>query len=136
MAPGGIPKDDGFWFQWNSAIPIPRTANWNDLVRGGADAATATSNHWLDARAYLGQIPYDRVVQIHLAGHTDKGTHCIDTHDDHVIDEVWQLYELVMQQAGSRATMVEWDDHIPEFDVLHDEVKKAARYRGAALSNA
>jgi uncharacterized protein (UPF0276 family) len=86
-------------------------------------------NHGLDADAWLAAVPYDRVVQIHLAGHTDKGTHCIDTHDDHVIDEVWRLYGEVMRRAGPRATMVEWDDHIPEFEVLQAEVEQAARYR-------
>lgn len=93
-------------------------------------------NHDLDPTAYLDAIPYDRVVQIHLAGHTDHGTHCIDTHDGHVIDEVWQLYGEVVKRAGPRATMVEWDDHIPDFDVLHAEVRKAERYREAALTDA
>ena len=30
-------------------------------------------NHDWDPIAYLEEIPYDRVAQIHLAGHTDKG---------------------------------------------------------------
>ena len=86
-------------------------------------------NHDLDPSAWLDGIPYDRVVQIHLAGHTDKGTHCIDTHDDHVIDRVWELYADVHRRAGSRASMVEWDDKIPPFPEVHGEVLKAARFR-------
>jgi hypothetical protein len=86
-------------------------------------------NHDFDAKDYLAQLPYDRVVQIHLAGHLDKGTHCIDTHGDTVIDEVWKLYAEVQRRAGSRATMVEWDTDIPAFQVVHEEVQKAARYR-------
>ncbi len=86
-------------------------------------------NHGLDPNAYLATIPYERVVQIHLAGHTDKGTHCIDTHDSHVIDPVWELYADVQQRAGDRATLLEWDDHIPPFEEVHNEVMKAAQFR-------
>jgi uncharacterized protein (UPF0276 family) len=87
-------------------------------------------NHDLDPSEYLASIPYDRVVQIHLAGHTDKGSHCIDTHDDHVRDEVWDLYRQVQDlSGGDTATLLEWDDHIPEFDVLLAEVEKARQYR-------
>ncbi len=86
-------------------------------------------NHGLDPYACLAAIPYERVVQIHLAGHTDKGTHCIDSHDSYVIDPVWELYADVQQRAGGRATLLEWDDHIPSFEELHAEVMKAAQFR-------
>ena len=86
-------------------------------------------NHDLDPVAYLDAIPLDRVVQIHLAGHTDNGTHCIDTHDGRVTDAVWKLYGRVIAQAGSRATLLEWDASIPKFSVLQQEVRKASRFR-------
>lgn len=86
-------------------------------------------NHDLDPYVYLDGIPYDRVVQIHIAGHTDMGTHCIDTHDARVTDEVWELYAEVHRRVGGRATLLEWDDHIPPFEEVHAEVLKAARYR-------
>ncbi len=86
-------------------------------------------NHDLDPLAYLDAIPLDRVVQIHLAGHTDNGTHCIDTHDGRVVDAVWDLYARVMARAGGRATLLEWDAGIPKFSVLQQEVRKAARFR-------
>ena len=83
-------------------------------------------NHRLDAKAYIDALPLDRVVQIHLSGHTNKGTHIIDTHDDHVVDEVWALYKYVVHKAGRTPnTMVEWDDNIPEWDVLYAELGKA-----------
>ncbi|MCA9319101.1 MAG: DUF692 domain-containing protein [Planctomycetes bacterium] len=88
-------------------------------------------NNDLDPLAYLGAIPMDRVVQIHLAGHTDKGTHCIDTHDGPVIEAVWDLYREVQSRAGDRATLLEWDDRIPDFDEVHAEVLKARRFRSA-----
>jgi uncharacterized protein len=89
----------------------------------------SSRNHGFDPFDYLKSLPWDRVVQIHLAGHTDHGTHCIDTHTGEVVDPVWKLYADVMRRAGARATLLEWDQDIPEFDVVHAEVKKAERFR-------
>jgi uncharacterized protein len=86
-------------------------------------------NHDLDPFEYLAPLPFDRVVQIHLAGHTDKGTHCIDTHNGRVIDAVWDLYAEVQRRRGNTATLLEWDADIPKFDVLQREVGRAARFR-------
>ncbi len=86
-------------------------------------------NHGFDPQKYLEHFPYDRVVQIHLAGHTDHGTHCIDTHIGPVIDAVWELYADVMRRTGGRATLLEWDQDIPSFEVTHAEVLKARQYR-------
>ena len=93
-------------------------------------------NHDLDPVGYLAAIPLDRVVQIHLAGHTDNGTHCIDTHDRRVIDAVWELYARVIARAGGRATLLEWDANIPKFSVLQQEVGKAARFRNGLRETA
>jgi len=86
-------------------------------------------NHGLDAMEYLEQVPWDRVVQNHLAGHTDHGTHCIDTHDDHVCDEVWALYAWVQERAGGTATLVEWDGNLPDFATLQAEADKCRPHR-------
>jgi uncharacterized protein (UPF0276 family) len=87
-------------------------------------------NHDFDPEEYLRAIPHDRVVQFHLAGHTDCGTHLIDTHDGHVIDRVWQLYRLAHRLTGGASTLLEWDAKIPEFPVVHAEVLEARRYLG------
>ena len=86
-------------------------------------------NHDLDAMEYLRHVPWDRVVQNHLAGHTDHGTHCIDTHDDHVCDDVWELYAWVQKQAGGIATLVEWDGNLPDFPTLQAEAAKCRPHR-------
>lgn len=89
-------------------------------------------NHRFDPKTYLDHIPADRVVQIHLAGHENLGTHIIDTHSDHVIGEVWALYRYAVQRFGVVSTMIEWDEHIPAFAVVLEEVREARRQ--AALS--
>ena len=86
-------------------------------------------NHGFDPEAYLDAIDPTRVTQYHLAGHTNKGTHIIDTHNDFVIDEVWELYRHSVARTGNVATLLEWDADIPEFDVVHAEALKARAYR-------
>jgi hypothetical protein len=82
-------------------------------------------NHGFDATAYVMAMPADRVGQIHLAGHSDKGTHLLDTHDDHVVPAVWDLYRLALCRFGPVSTLVEWDDRIPEWEVLCAEAECA-----------
>ena len=86
-------------------------------------------NHRFDARTYVDAIPADRVVQYHLAGHTHKGTHIIDTHTGEAVPEVWELYARSIARTGPAATLYEWDEDIPEFDVVLAEAQKAAAYR-------
>ena len=90
-------------------------------------------NHGWDAEAYIDAIPADRVVQVHLAGHTDKGTHLLDTHSDHVRDEVWALYERLVRRTGPVTTLVEWDEDIPALDVVHAEALMARDATSRAL---
>jgi hypothetical protein len=83
-------------------------------------------NHGFDAERYLAQIPRERVFQIHLAGHSRQRSLLIDTHDHPVCDEVWSLYESALRRLGPVSTLIEWDEQIPELEVL---VAEAARAR-------
>jgi uncharacterized protein (UPF0276 family) len=93
-------------------------------------------NHDLDPHAWLAGMPWERVVQIHIAGHTDHGTHCIDTHIGPVPDPVWELYAEAIRLGGSRATLLEWDEHIPDFATVHRDAKRAERFRRRAVGAA
>jgi len=86
-------------------------------------------NHGFDPKQYIDRIPKDRVVQMHLAGHTNKGTHILDTHSDYVIDSVWDLYRYAYGRLGGVSTLLEWDANIPSFDVVHGEALKARKFR-------
>ncbi|MHC5019988.1 MAG: MNIO family bufferin maturase [Planctomycetota bacterium] len=92
-------------------------------------------NHGFDPADYIDAMPHDRVVYYHLAGHTNRGTHIIDTHSDHVIDPVWELLRRSWSHTGGRPATLEWDENIPPFDVVWDEVRKA-RDRVADLAEA
>ena len=86
-------------------------------------------NHGFDPIAYLDAIDPSRVTQYHLAGHTNKGTHIIDTHSDYVIDAVWDLYRHAVARTGNVSTLLEWDGNIPDFGTVHAEALKARAYR-------
>lgn len=86
-------------------------------------------NHAHDPLAYIDAVPAAHVVQVHLAGPSDHGTHLIDTHDAPVPDAVWPLYARLWERCGPVATMVEWDANVPAFDVVAAELAKARRVR-------
>jgi hypothetical protein len=74
------------------------------------------------------------VVQIHVAGHTHVGEYIIDTHRGPILPPVWDLYRLAIELVGSVSTLIEWDDAIPELDVLLSEAERARSERDRALA--
>ena len=91
-------------------------------------------NHGFDAVAYIDAIPGRHVVQMHLAGPSDYGTHLIDTHDHPVPDDVWALYAHAWTRFGPVATLLEWDAAIPPFADLLAELAKAGMVRRQAAA--
>jgi uncharacterized protein len=82
-------------------------------------------NHAYDPTAYLDRIPVDRVVQIHVAGHSvRKDGLIIDTHGASVRHEVCVLLEHALRRTGPRPVLLERDQAFPPFSVLAAEVKK------------
>lgn len=82
-------------------------------------------NHGFDPLTYLRHIPGELVGQFHLAGHTNMGRYLFDTHGGEVIDPVWQLYRQALELYGKVSTLIEWDEHIPSFERLAEEARKA-----------
>jgi uncharacterized protein (UPF0276 family) len=80
-------------------------------------------NHGFDAKDYLDRLPKERVAQIHVAGHSDLGTHKIDTHDHPVCGDVWDLFSHVRRTFGPIPAMIERDDRFPPFSELLDELR-------------
>jgi hypothetical protein len=90
-------------------------------------------NQDLDPHQFIRSVPHHRIVQIHLAGHTNLGKYIIDTHRGHVIDPVWDLYRETIELAGPVSTIIEWDDDIPPFEVVFAEAERARKVSDAAL---
>lgn len=85
----------------------------------------SSRNHGFDPMDYLNAIKPEWVQQIHLAGHSDMGTHIVDTHDHPVPDPVWALYEEYAKISGPKSTMIERDDNIPSMEELLEELQQA-----------
>ena len=90
----------------------------------------SAKNHGWDPSIYLAALPPDAIGEIHLAGHSlrqlaDGGELRIDDHSSPVIGEVWSLYEDALRRFGPVPTLIEWDQNVPELDVLVDEAHHA-----------
>ena len=123
---------DSTMTEWEFLTRLSREADCG-LLLDVNNVYVSSFNHDFDPRAYIDGIPADRVVQYHLAGHTHKGTHIVDTHSDHAIQEVWDLYGRSCRRTGNVATLYEWDENIPEFEVMHAEALKAGAFREQAV---
>jgi uncharacterized protein len=84
-------------------------------------------NFGFDPHAYLRAIPSRRIGQLHLAGHSDCGTHLFDNHGSEVSEPVWQLFEACVRLHGPKPTVIEWDENVPSLERLLAESATAQR---------
>jgi len=80
---------------------------------------------------YLQSFPFDRVNEIHLGGHHEETDDAgapllIDAHGTAVADAVWSLYEHVVARTGAIATLIEWDNDVPDWQTLCAEAATAS----------
>lgn len=89
-------------------------------------------NHNYQANDYLNSIDIDDVLEIHLAGYTEKilekGKILIDDHSKRVSNKVWDLYQTTLSKIGNKPTLIEWDSDIPDLSILLNEAQKAQEY--------
>lgn len=91
-----------------------------------------SQNHQFDPHEYINSINLKAVNEIHLAGYsefdipnTDKQI-LIDTHSKTVFQPVWDLFKYTIKKINHDVpVLIEWDDQIPEIDILLGEAKKA-----------
>lgn len=82
-------------------------------------------NFAFDPALFLRHIPHHLVGQIHLAGFSDRGDFYFDTHSSAVSQGVWDLYESFIEAGGEAPSMVEWDEDIPDFGRVEQEMLTA-----------
>ncbi len=90
----------------------------------------SSKNHNWSAINYLNSIKSEYIQELHLGGHskhiTENGEKIlIDTHDDVICQEVWDLYQHILSITGKITTLIEWDEKIPSFEKLLLEAEKA-----------
>ena len=87
-------------------------------------------NFSFDGHEFLRQIPRERIVYSHIAGHLQVGRDVlVDTHGEAIIDPVWALLEEAYKLFGTFPTLLERDTNIPPLAKLMQEVNKIATYQ-------
>lgn len=118
--------DSGEMTEWEFLAEVAKQADCGILLDIN-NVYVSSVNHGFDPIKYLNAIPFERVGQIHLAGHSVKNDHLIDTHDEPVCLEVWKLFEWFVKNKGVVSTMIERDDNIPDWSELEKELITAKR---------
>ncbi len=79
------------------------------------------------AKKWLREVPVTAVGELHLAGYTKvpPGELIIDDHSRAVSEECWELYRFAMGHFGPVTSLIEWDNELPDWQVLLDQAEKA-----------
>lgn len=93
----------------------------------------SSRNEGFDPKDYYSQLPLERVLQIHIAGHRDLGRYILDSHDHPVRDEVWEIYREVYPKTRGVSTLLEWDDQFISFEETWKEALKAKEFQKQIL---
>ena len=121
--------------EWDFLAEVSRRSGCGILLDVN-NVYVSARNHGFDPRVYLEAIPASAVAQIHLAGHTDCGTHLFDTHSREVCNEVWDLFDSVISRMPHVPVLIEWDEDIPAFQRLEQEAVHAAAIRDRHVADA
>jgi uncharacterized protein (UPF0276 family) len=119
--------------EWEFIAVLSRRADCEVLLDIN-NVFVSAFNHEFDALAFLRGMPRERVRQFHLAGHTNNGTHIVDTHDHPIVPGVWELYEEAVRLFPGVPTMIERDANIPPYAELLAELDTARNIAAAATA--
>ncbi len=89
-------------------------------------------NHDRDPMALLDAIPWERVREIHVAGHEERDGLLIDTHGAAVAPQVLHLFGRVVSRAPQAPVLLEWDNALPDWDTLWAEAMRVEEARRRA----
>lgn len=118
---------DSVMTEWEFLSEVVESADCGILLDVN-NIYVSSVNHGFDPIEYLENIPHERVVQIHIAGHSRMERFIIDTHDRPVADPVWKIYQKAMALCGPKATLLEWDARLPGFEEVASEAGKATAF--------
>jgi len=90
------------------------------------------TNQDYSPEGYIANFPVEHIGELHLGGHIeDKDEHgaplLIDSHNDKVVDPVWELLDRLLARTGPKPILVEWDNDIPDWSILEAEAQRATR---------
>jgi uncharacterized protein len=111
--------------EWEFLTEIARRTDCGILLDVN-NVYVSAFNHGFAPETYIDAIPADRIGQVHLAGHTDRGTYLFDSHIGPVPDPVWALFRRLTERIGPVPTLIEWDEEIPPYEVVVADSRRAA----------
>ncbi|MBU6478090.1 MAG: DUF692 domain-containing protein [Xanthomonadaceae bacterium] len=119
---------EGDYTEWDFVAEVVRRSGCG-LLCDVNNIYVNSVNHDFDPRVYLRALPRATVKEIHLAGFTRKTglpvPLLIDSHSRRVDRAVWDLYAAALDWFGPVPTLIEWDQEIPELEVLLAEAAHA-----------
>lgn len=126
---------DHSWSETSFLTELARRSGCGLLIDVN-NVAVGAHNLGYDAAAWLEAIPGDYIGEIHLAGHSvdAEGTLLIDSHDEPVSEQVWDLYRQLVDRIGNRSTLIERDGNVPPFDELMRERDRAQHILGGEMA--
>ncbi len=83
-------------------------------------------NHEFACDDYLKVIPMNRVQEIHMAGFSEREGFYFDTHSNPLYPEIIELYKKVLSVKKNIPVLYEWDEDIPEFAILENQILTVA----------
>ena len=96
-----------------------------DLLLDVNNVYVNSVNHRYDPRAFIDQMPAERVRYLHVAGHYREAPDLIvDTHGADIVDPVWSLLDYTYARLGRRPTLLERDFNIPPLAELLVELQQ------------
>ena len=129
-----MPIDQHRWSETSFLRELVRRSGCKLLIDVN-NVAVGANNIGFDARQWLSEIPAKLVGEIHLAGHSidTGGELLIDSHDEPVSQQVWDLYEGFIAEVGARPTLIERDGNVPSFAELLVERDRAQAILGGEM---
>ncbi len=119
---------DSTILEWDFLTRLTETTDCG-LLLDVNNIFVSAHNHGFDAQTYIESLPIEAVKEIHLAGYSidiiEGKEVYIDTHGQKVYDDVWHLFEQVIERFGAVPTLIEWDTDVPDLSVLLEERNKA-----------
>ena len=117
---------DHSWSETSFLAELARRSGCGLLIDVN-NVAVGAHNLGYDPVAWLDEIPAKHIGEIHLAGHSldAEGTLLIDSHDEPVSEQVWDLHAKLVERIGRRPTLIERDGNVPSFAELMAERSRA-----------
>jgi uncharacterized protein (UPF0276 family) len=125
---GVIPQSDLTEMEFYTGV-IEESGCWAMLDLN--NIVVSSKNHDFKSKDYVDKVNWDKVLQCHIAGHSASVDGVIiDTHDEPVCDNTWELYKYAWQKSSGFKTLLEWDAKIPSFERVFEELNKSKEFRG------